>query len=148
MQQNSSLSVIDGYSQVKLIALQTNIEKDRRDLEEYLSMYNLQWIKNNDNKKIHSWHFGLSFIRFQLERSFPIDIMQLTSVLVPSFWLLFENEAQQQQQRCQRRKELDSERIKPIRYGNWYNISLRYGALTALDQCHYSTEHAWSNQST
>jgi hypothetical protein len=144
-QQNSPLWISDEYDEIKLVVNRTNVEEARNELKKRLSNLRLR-LMSNDGEQIRSWHFGLSFIRFPLERTSSIDIMRLMSVQSSPFWLRFENKLVQRKQRARS----NCERIKPIRYGKSgpYRISLRYGALTKLDQFYYSPEHLWSNQQT
>jgi hypothetical protein len=142
MQQSSPLWVFDEYDQIKLIVHKTNANEARIELQRRLLSQRLR-PNSNDDEQIRSWNFGLSFIRFQLECSYSIDIMRLFSARSSPFWLKFKKGTQKQ-----RRVRRNAERIKPIRYGYSppFRASLRYGALTDLDQFHYSLEHSWSNE--
>ncbi|CAF1491063.1 unnamed protein product, partial [Rotaria sordida] len=145
IQQNTPLWIFEEYDQIKLIVHTIHAEDIKTELQRRLSRQGIR-LMANDNGSIRSWHFGLSFIRFQLERSHPIDIIRFTSIQSFPFWLRFKNSIQRQQR--QRRIKSNSERIKPIRYGYSppYRVSLRYGALTKLNEFYYSVEHSWSNQ--
>jgi hypothetical protein len=148
MQENSSLWIFNElYDQIKLIVHNINAEEASNELQRRLSSLRIL-LMSNDSKQmqIRSWHFGLSFIRFQLERPYSIDIMRLISVRSSPFWLRFKNKLQRRQQLIRS----NSERIKPIRYGHSsaYRIFLRYGALAKLDQFYYSPEHSWPNKPT
>ncbi|CAF2725687.1 unnamed protein product [Rotaria sp. Silwood2] len=140
--QNTSLWILEEYDQVKLIVDKIHAEDVKTELQRRLSSQDIRWTANDD-EQTRSWHFGLSFVRFQLERLYLIDIMRLTFIRSFPFWLRFKNSMQQQ-----RRVKSNSERIKPIRYGYLppYRVFLRYGALTKLNEFHYSLEHSWSNQ--
>jgi hypothetical protein len=136
------LWIFDDYDQIKLIVHKTNANEARIELHRRLLSQRLG-PNSNDDKQIRSWNFGLSFIRFQLECSYSIDIMRLFSARSSPFWLKFKNGTHKQ-----RRVRRNAEPIKPIRYGYSppYRVSLRYGALTDLDQFRYSLEHSWSNE--
>ncbi|CAF1158600.1 unnamed protein product [Rotaria sordida] len=142
LQRNTLLWVFEEYDQIKLIVDELHAEDVKTELQKRLSSQGIRWMKNDD-ERIRSWHFGLSFIRFQIERAHPIDIMRFTPILSFPFWLRFKNSMQRQ-----RYIKSNSERIKPIRYGYSppYRVSLRYGALTKLNEFRYSLEHSWSNQ--
>ncbi|CAF0781157.1 unnamed protein product [Rotaria sordida] len=142
MHQNTALWVREDYDQVKLIVHKIHAEDIKIELQRRLSSQGIRWM-TNDDEQTRSWHFGLSFVRFQLGCSHPIDIIRLITIRSFPFWLKFENSMQRQ-----RRIKSNSERIKPIRYGYSppYHVSLRYGALTKLNEFYYSVEHSWSNQ--
>jgi hypothetical protein len=148
MQENSSLWIFNElYDQIKLIVHNINAEEASNELQRRLSSLRILLMSNDSEQmQIRSWHFGLSFIRFQLERLYSIDIMRLISVGPSPFWLRFKNKLQRRQQLIRS----NSERIKPIRYGHSsaYRIFLRYGALAKLDQFYYSPEHSWPNKPT
>ncbi|CAF4014709.1 unnamed protein product, partial [Rotaria sordida] len=142
MHQNTALWVWKDYEQVKLIVHKIHAEDIKTELQRRLSRQGIRSM-TNDDEQTRSWHFGLSFVRFQLKCSHPIDIIRLTTIRSFPFWLKFKNSTQRQ-----RRIKSNSERIKPIRYGYTppYRVSLRYGALTKLNEFCYSSEHSWSNQ--
>ncbi|CAF1566266.1 unnamed protein product [Rotaria sp. Silwood1] len=142
IQQNTPLWALKEYDQVKLIVDKTHAEDVKTELQRRLSKKGIRWM-TNDDERTRSWYFGLSFVLLQLERAHPMDIMRLTSIRSFPFWLRFKNKIQQQ-----RRIKSNSEYIKPIRYGYSppYRVSLRYGALTKINEFRYSIEHAWSNQ--
>ena len=142
IQETSALWTSHEYNHIKLIVHKTNTEKAKTELQKRLSNQNLRCV-SNDDEKLHAWNFGLSFIRYQLERSCPINIMRLTSVRSFPFWLRFTNDKDQRP-----RVLPHPERIKPLRYGYPppYRASLRYGALTKVDQFHFSPAHSWSNE--
>ncbi|CAF3343678.1 unnamed protein product [Rotaria sp. Silwood2] len=141
-QHTTHLWISEEYNQVKLIVHEMHADNAKKELESHLSSRGNRWIANAD-EHFRSWHFGLSFICFQLERSRSIDIMRLVSVRHFPFWLRFTNGIQ-----CQRRIKSKSEGIKRIHYGcsPSYRASLRYGALTKMNEFQYSWEHSWSNQ--
>ncbi|CAF3687177.1 unnamed protein product [Rotaria sp. Silwood1] len=142
IQKNTSLWVFEEYDQVKLIVDEIHADGVKTELQNRLSNKGIRWMANDD-ERIRSWYFGLSFVRFQLEHAYSMDIIRLTSIQNFPFWLRFKNKIQQQ-----RRSKSNSERIKPIRYGYspYFRISLRYGALTKINEFRYSIEHTWSNQ--
>ncbi|CAF2129332.1 unnamed protein product [Rotaria magnacalcarata] len=143
LEQNVRLWEFEQYNQIKIITHQEHIERAKIELQRRLSSQELRWI-SNDDERIRSWHLGLSFLCFQLKRTYQIDMIRLTSIRPFTVWLRFKNNVEQQQKR---RVVTKPERVKPIRYGHppRFCVLLRYGALTELDEFRYSSEHSWPN---
>ena len=142
LQQQMSLWNPEEYDQIKLIMYDMDEKVARDKLQRLLSSQGIRRMASDDDRP-HLWHFGLSFVRFELERPQSIDIMRLTSILSTRLWLRFGN-------KIQRKRHIRSNHqdIKPIRYKNSVScrVTLRYGALTKPNEFLYSPSHKWSNQ--
>ncbi|CAF4988909.1 unnamed protein product, partial [Rotaria sp. Silwood1] len=140
---NNFMLIYEQHDQIKLIANDGHIEEVKVEFQKCLSNQGIRWVLNGYDR-IHSWNFGLSLIRFQLESLHSIDPKWLIPIRSSPFWIQLKNTIQQKQ-----RFRLNSEGTKPTRlkYSHLHHISLRYGALIKLDEFRYAPKYSWSNQS-
>jgi hypothetical protein len=116
---------------------QTDDLKQR--IQQYLSKEGLKW--TSEEEEIRPWHFGLTSIRLHFAQPQTIDIQTLLSRSSIPCWLALKKEKRQS---IPKKNNISKKSIQQ-QYSAAFDVSLRYGALTDLNQFYYSPQHPWKN---
>jgi hypothetical protein len=131
---NSSLNHL-----VIIIDNERNSDKYKKIIERDFSTQGLKW--RPVKEEVRPWHFGLAALHLSFNQPITINFQTLLSTSSMPFWLTLKNEKRQS---IPKKNNISKRSIRE-QYSAAFDVSLRYGALTDLNQFYYSPQHPWKN---
>ncbi|CAF3861368.1 unnamed protein product [Rotaria sp. Silwood1] len=115
-----------------------HFDQVKQNIKRDFSRQGFNW--SDEEEEIRPWCFGLTSIHVKFIQSKIIDLSILSLASSIPFWLTFKKEKEQNKSDDQRSK-------KPIRHrlNLNYDVSLRYGALTNVNEFFYAQNHSFGN---
>ncbi|CAF4766138.1 unnamed protein product, partial [Rotaria sp. Silwood2] len=115
-----------------------NFDEVKQNIKRDFSRQGFNW--SDEEEELRPWCFGLTSIHVKFIQPKIIDLSILSLASSIPFWLTFKKEKEQNKSDDQRSKKSIRHRLNLN-----YDVSLRYGALTSVNEFFYAQNHSFGN---